>query len=97
MTIRGLLALLILEMALATVILLGAISLGEAATLGWRIEVQACTKTCRVMLGRERAESKYVCMTRATRIAEFADLTKLLPAGARFTTRCLPVEGMPGA
>ena len=97
MTIRGLLALLILEMALAVAILLGAMSLGHAATIGWRIEVQACTKTCRVMLGRERPEGKYTCMTRATRIAEFADLTKLLPAGARITARCLPIEGMPGA
>ena len=97
MTIRGLLALLILEMALATAILLGAMGLGHAAAIGWRIEVQACTKACRLMLGRERTESKYVCMTRATRIAEFADLTKLLPAGARITARCLPVEGMPGA
>ena len=31
------------------------------------------------------------------RIAEFADLTRLLPAGAWITARCLPVEGMPGA
>lgn len=63
MSIRGLLVLLVLEMALAAAILLGAISLGEAATLGWRIEVQACAKACRVMLGRERTESKYVCLT----------------------------------
>lgn len=97
MTIRGLLALLILEMALAAAILLGAMAAGHAETIGWRIEVQACTKACRVMLGRERAESKYTCMTRATHIAEFADLTKLLPAGARITARCLPVDGMPSA
>ena len=73
MTIRGLLLLLILEMALATAILLGAMGSGYAATIGWRMEVQACTKACRTMLGRERTESKYVCMTRAGRIAEFAD------------------------
>jgi len=97
MTIRSLLALLILEMALATAILLGAMATGNAATIGWRIEVQACTKACRIMLGRQRAEGKYTCTTRAARIAEFADLTKLLPAGARVTARCLPVEGMPGA
>ena len=97
MTLRGLLLLLVLEMALAAAILLGAMAAGQATTIGWRLEVQACTKACRTMLGRERAESKYVCMTRATRVAEFADLTKLLPAGARITARCLPVEGMPGA
>jgi hypothetical protein len=97
MTIRCLLALLILEMALAVVILLGVMPLAHAETVGWRIKIQACTKAGRVMLGRERAEDKYTCQARAAHIAEFADLTKLLPAGARITARCLPVEGMPGA
>lgn len=97
MTIRSLLALLILEMALAAAILLGARAVGHAETIGWRIEIQACTKACRVMIGRERAEGKYTCQTRAAHIAEFADLTKLLPAGSRVSARCLPVDGMPGA
>lgn len=97
MTIRHLLALLILEMALATAILLGAVATGRAETIGWRIEVQACRKVCRVMLGRAHAEGQYTCQMRAARIAEFAEFAKLVPAGSRVSARCLPVEGMPGA
>ena len=97
MTIRGLLALLVLEIALSAVVLLGAMAAGRAETIGWRIEIQACAKTCRTLPNRERAQGKYTCQTRAGHIAEFADLTKLLPAGSRITARCLPVEGMPGA